>query len=174
MFSELVNKARASKKLEPLADFKLLALDPGQTTGWSIWTHQDHQTELVRQGQASTWPMTDAVKSLNDLVGMAQRVEAKGPLLLVFEAYNVYAHKLQQHTHSDVPTLRVIGVIETLCTQAGVEYFTQTAQVAKAFSTDGNLKSWGYYQRGQRHARDSVRHGTYFIMFTKWAPNLDT
>lgn len=164
MLKDFVTKVRATKRLGPLPEFRLLALDPGETTGWSIWDVSEHDVYLTETGQAETWPIEQSVRGISELIGRVSHPRI--PVLLVHEAYNIYAHKLQQHTHSNVPTLRVIGVIETLCVQQRIPLLSQTAQVAKAWATDSNLKTWGVYQVGMRHARDSIRHGLYCIMFT--------
>jgi hypothetical protein len=41
------------------------------------------------------------------------------------------------------------------------------AHQAKGFVTDEKLKAWGFYQKGVRHARDSIRHACYFLLFDK-------
>ena len=80
----------------------------------------------------------------------------------------VYEWKAQHHSWSDVPTLQIIGCAKALLLMKcpyGVPVIQQTAQVAKNFCTDEMLKSWGMYNSGMRHARDAVRHGTYFLLF---------
>jgi hypothetical protein len=36
------------------------------------------------------------------------------------------------------------------------------AGLAKGFATDDKLKAWGFWQPGQRHARDAIRHALNF------------
>lgn len=45
------------------------------------------------------------------------------------------------------------------------EGIKQMAVTAKNFCTDDKLKQWGFWQAGQKHARDSIRHGCYFLLF---------
>ena len=161
-FNELLAKTRKVKGLPKHPPYVLLSLDPGETTGYAIWSVTPDIVNLVEAGQEITWPMDEATKVFQKMIGA---VPKETPLIIVHEAYNVYAHKLQQHTHSNVPTLRVIGSIETFASMARRPVFTQTAQVAKAFCTDSNLLSWGFYAKGKKHARDAIRHGAYFVLF---------
>lgn len=154
-FRMAVNKA---KKVVPFKG-RLLALDPGETTGWSMFSATAEKVSLTEQGQICTWPQKDMVENLTKLIDHHQ------PDLIVHEVYAVYEWKADSHSWSQVPTLHVIGCLETLCHQKGIPYLWQTAQIAKNFCTDDRLKEWGFYIKGQRHARDSIRHGTYYLMF---------
>jgi hypothetical protein len=49
--------------------------------------------------------------------------------------------------------------------RGNITYNMQTAQQAKNFVTDELLQHWGFYERGQRHSRDSMRHALYFLLF---------
>jgi hypothetical protein len=157
-FSRIVEAVRVKKGLRPFTG-RLLALDPGETTGWSLWENNG----LVDCGQKKTWPLTHAIDSFQELLTLH-------PTIIVFESYQVYEHKLEEHTWSRVPTIQVIGCLKTLVLLHGrvfgqIPYTTQTAQVAKGFCTDDKLKQWGFWQQGMRHARDSIRHGAYYLLF---------
>lgn len=149
----------------------LLALDPGETTGWSIWECNTAST-FVRMhscGQLDTWDkeassIVNCVRNFPALVSAAQEI---GSIEVVMESYRVYEWKADSHSWSDVPTLRIIGSMETRLIDANIPYTFQTAQVAKRFVTDELLKQWGFYERGQRHSRDSMRHALYYILFGK-------
>lgn len=131
---------------------RLLALDPGETTGWCIFEDQ----KLLAAGQAVTKPIEAGYDWLNYIF---QKIL---PTQVVFESYRVYSWKAQSHTFSDLHTSQFIGAIQVVCHQNNVPYFQQTAQIAKQFSTDEKLKLWGFYVKGQKHARDSLRHATYY------------
>ncbi len=154
-FKEAVNKA---KTVEPFYG-TIVALDPGETTGFSVFQSDASGVTLISAGQLKTWPMSGAVYSLNDLIDLYK------PDIIVYEQYAVYEWKTDDHAWSQVPTLRVIGCIETLCIQKQILTHAQTAQKAKHFCTDEKLKAWNVYLKGLRHARDSIRHGAYYLMF---------
>lgn len=146
---------------------RLLALDPGETTGWSVWDSHDNaiRYELSASGQLETWDKSN--NSIHPCVANfdAGLLNVYEPNVIVMESYHIYSWHSEDHKWSEVPTLRIIGSMETRIIDRHIPYYFQTAQVAKQFVTDDLLKSWGFYKRGERHARDSMRHGLYFILF---------
>lgn len=158
VFSKFRVACNHAKKVKPF-EGSLLAFDPGQTTGWAFFRSSEDDIFLEEVGQADTWPMANCIPNLTYLYNV------KKPLKVVHEVYRVYSWKTEDHTWSDVPTLHVIGCIETLCIQQHITYESQTAQIAKNFCTDERLKDWGMYAKGQRHARDAIRHGCYYLLF---------
>lgn len=154
-FKELLEKRRAGDTNFRIPE-RLLALDPGHTTGWSVF----EKGELTAWGQAAT--MDRGWGEINQLFHDIQ------PTALIYENYRIYEHKLARHANSEVYTIRLIGVIEFLCDVTfGIPRYNQMAQQAKGFVTDEKLKKWGMYKPGQKHARDSIRHGCYFLLFHK-------
>lgn len=157
MFEQFCAAVNKAKKIPPFTG-TLLALDPGETTGWAVFDGSGKR--LTKFGQIKTWPAENMVEELTKLFDSLPTIDH-----VVYELYSIYEWKTDSHTWSQVPTLRIIGCIETLCIQRGIPYSSQTAQVAKVFCTDDKLKSWGMYPAGQKHARDAIRHGTYCLMF---------
>lgn len=152
-FQEILQKRRGEDFQVPE---RLLCLDPGHTTGWSLFV----KGKLVDCGQAAT--LQDGWKCIDELFNYTQ------PTMVIYENYRVYAHKLERHSNSEVYTLRLVGVIEFICeVLLDIPYYNQMAHEAKGFVTDDRLKKFGMYQAGQRHARDSIRHGIYFLLFNK-------
>ena len=139
----------------------LLALDPGETTGWCVFEYLAANDSYVKvaSGQLKTWPMQDFVNNFKQLLAMYK------PTAIVHELYAVYEWKATDHSWSSVPTLRVIGGIEVFAIMADIPVYTQTAQIAKNFCTDDKLKTWGFYITGEKHARDAFRHAAYFLLF---------
>lgn len=138
----------------------LLALDPGETTGWTVIdVGVAGEIIIANQGQFESWPLDKALRRLTSLV------ESFSPNFLVFEAYHVYAWRLNEHTFSEVPTIQLIGMIKTIALQRSINFGEQTAQTGKTFFTDDRLKSLGIYFDGQKHARDSLRHACQFVTF---------
>jgi hypothetical protein len=153
-----IKKINESKGL-PSFDGRLLALDPGETTGWAIF--QTHAVVPSTDcGQIKTWPESDAVKELDELIPYYR------PTLVVYESYHIYDWKSDSHKWSSVHTLQVIGAIWTICELHNVLYTTQTAQNAKGFWTDEKLKMFPkLYKPGVRHGRDATRHGLHYLCF---------
>lgn len=160
VFNKFLVAAHKAKGVKPFNGI-LISLDPGETTGYAVWrsdAEADH-VELIEQGQIKTWPMSNALMELDMLFTRFK------PAHVTHETYAVYEWKTDSHAWSQVPTLRIIGCIETLCLQKYITYNDQTAQAAKGFCTDAKLEGWGFYAKGMRHARDAVRHGVYYLIF---------
>lgn len=144
---------------------RLLALDPGETTGWSIWDSHDGGThyELFASGQLDTWDKAN--HSIVNCVQNFPKLLEYTPDYGIMESYRVYSWVAESHAWSDVPTLRIIGSMETFLILRHTPYHMQTAQAAKNFVTDDKLKEWGFWKKGERHARDSYRHALFFLLF---------
>lgn len=140
---------------------RLLTFDPGETTGWSSWEVTEEEAKLVQSGQIKTWPIKNAVDEFTFLLNAHQ------PDIVVFESYQVYEWKAEDHTWSQIPTVQIIGCLRTLLIQMSIPEHTQTAQVAKQFCKDEKLEEWGLWKKGERHARDALRHACYYILFGK-------
>lgn len=155
-FGELLNKRRGPEFQAPK---RLLVLDPGHTTGWSVF----EDGKMTAAGQLDNY---------NQGWGSVAKLFADvNPTMVLYENYRVYSHKLERHSNSEVYTVRLIGVLEFLCEVIyGIMHYNQMAHQAKGFVSDEKLKAWNMYQVGQKHARDSIRHGCYFLLFDK---NLD-
>lgn len=150
---------------------RLLSLDPGETTGWSVWDSHDNAThyELAASGQLVTWDKAATISTMKCILpcvlNFPMLIAQYEPDVVVLESYRVYEWKSESHSWSDVPTLRIIGSMETELHHRSLPYYFQTAQMAKNFVTDERLVEWGFWKRGERHARDSMRHGLYFLLF---------
>lgn len=149
-FEDLLRKVRGEDFTPPE---RLLCLDPGETTGWALFIYGT----LVDCGQISS--KTEGWAEVEALFKETQPTE------VVAENYRVYLHKLKQHTNSEVYTLRLIGVIDYLCWKLGIKLHYQMAATAKGFCKDSKLRQWGFWQEGERHARDAIRHGCYYLLF---------
>ncbi len=147
-----------AKRITPFTGV-VLALDPGETTGWAKFSATPEQAVLEDYGQTKTWPIVDGVSGISELL------QQHTPTILVIESYRVYEWKVEDHSWSSVPTLQLIGCIKTLSIQHNKPVYEQTAQIAKNFCTDERLKLWGMYPKGLRHARDAIRHGIYYLLF---------
>lgn len=147
-------------KNSPLAiPERLLCLDPGETTGWAEFRNG----ELTDWGQIATYDKIE--KKINwDVID--HLMASIRPTHIICENYRVYAHKLERHSFSEVPTLRIIGGFEFLGYWQGVRVDYQMAVQAKGFVTDDRLCKWGFWKENMRHSRDAIRHGIYYLLIT--------
>jgi hypothetical protein len=155
-FSAAVRKNKGVKAFEGV----LLSLDPGEMTGWTVWLCRAGEDDIrLAHGQLACWPLSEFV------AGFQWLLDTYKPTFVVMESYHIYDWKLESHSFSDVPTLRIIGGMETILLQRQIGYTSQTAQMAKVFIHDDRLKAMGYWESGLKHSRDAHRHAMYFLCF---------
>jgi hypothetical protein len=87
------------------------------------------------------------------------------PEFVVAEDYRVYSWKAEDHAWNELSTAKLIGAIEVMCSLNEWPLKMQMAQQAKGFCTDEKLQDWGLWVKGQKHARDAIRHGIYYLLF---------
>lgn len=138
---------------------RMLCLDPGATTGWSLFIYG----QLSSYGQIETIKNHDTNPEI-DWFSIQELFINIEPTLVICEDYRVYSHKLDRHAFSKVPTLRLIGGIELISFIDRIPVHYQMATQAKGFATDDKLKAWGFWKEGMRHSRDSIRHGLYYLI----------
>jgi len=141
---------------------RLITFDPGETTGVSIWDNQ----QLVDCTQLRTKTVVEALPVMERFFD-TYALRRQWNVVVVMEEYRIYGWKTEQHAWQTVHTIQFIGCIMTLCLQREIPFVFQGAGIAKKFCTDEKLKDWGFYERGQRHARDAIRHGAYYLCFGK-------
>ncbi len=135
---------------------KILALDPGVTTGFAALGLNDAvKADQVRCDHRAFYDF---------LVGY-------NPDTIVFERF-VY----QRRDKVELWPVEVIGVIRLYAEQFEVPLFAQTPSQAKNLWTDEKLRKIGLYHTGLVHGMDAVRHLLYHLVVTKgdrtWLENL--
>lgn len=138
----------------------LLALDPGEVTGCCVF--KDGKPVEFRQLPTVNKKTRDYEWSI-----IEEFIDEIKPDAVIIENYRIYAHKLEQHSSSDVPTLQLIGAIKYMLFKRNIPYKLQMAQQAKGFVTDAKLKEWGMWDIGHKHARDACRHCVYYLVSLK-------
>lgn len=151
---------RASAQAQPpaLVPASILALDPGQTVGWATAT----DGSFTVSGQLPEATFSD----LRKLIGSFK------PDLIIMEKYVLYPWKADEQGYSSFFTPRIIGTVETFAWEhvPQIPIGWQGAGQGKGFCTDDKLKSWGFFNRGKKHANDATRHMCYFLLFGKKTP----
>jgi hypothetical protein len=142
---------KATKRGKPAFMGRVLAVDPGETTGWADFEN----CELTRAGQ---FPV-------RDLEAFDTFVTDHRPDAMVIENYRVYASRAAQHVGSEVNTAQYIGILKFLCGMYQIPLALQMAHQAKGWVSDARLHQLGLFQTGHRHANDAIRHGVYWLLF---------
>ena len=156
-FKELLTKQIESYKPDWQIPHILLAIDPGETTGYSIFSYG----ELFKHG-ITNWEIP--VLGYNYLLDI---VKADFPNVVVCEDYRLYANRVNAQLGSQIPTIKIIGAIEYVCSQQRIRVIKVMASTAKGFVTNDKLKEWGFYQVGKPHANDALRVGLHILLFSR-------
>lgn len=144
---------------------RLLAFDPGETTGHCTFECTANSIVLASYGQDVCYPVDTGVVAIQNRIKNAQ------PDFVVYERYIVYSWKSAAHSWGKNETSQIIGSIRLCCLNAKLpKPEEQSAQEAKQFITDDKLQEWGFYIKGQKHTRDAIRHGLYWLLFHKSKP----
>lgn len=138
-------------------DKKIVALDPGETTGACSFVGM----QMVHREQLQTSLLPLAAVILRKYIMMMD------PVLVVAEDYRVYKWKTESHAWAELHTPKLIGCLQLICHDLKLPLVLQSAQVGKGFCTDERLKEWGFYQAANRHSNDAVRHACQWLMFGK-------
>ena len=83
----------------------LLAFDPGEVSGCCVF--KDGKPVEFRQLPTVNKKTRDYEWSV-----IEEFIDEINPDTVIIENYRIYAHKLDQHSSSDVPTLQLIGAIK--------------------------------------------------------------
>ena len=135
---------------------KVLALDPGVTTGFATIDSND----AVNADQVKC----DHRAFYDFLVGY-------NPDVIVFERF-VY----QRRDKVVLWPVEVIGIIRLFAEQFEIPLHAQTPSQAMNLMTDDKLKKMGLYKPSLVHGMDAIRHLMYYLVVMKgerqWLENL--
>lgn len=136
-----------------MQETRIIAFDPGGTTGWAIVTIESGELRSIESGQGKyraldLWTM---------LISYA-------PHYIVCETFR---YRTQSRAGLDLTSMKWIGVFELYCQQTpgNCHLKMQEPSEGKGFWTDEKLKKAGLFIRGKPHSRDAVRHLAYFLTF---------
>lgn len=133
-----------------------LAMDPGETTGMSLW---NADTQQLYTFQVKTNEIGPSFANLTAFILSFQ------PAHLRVENYRIYGWKAEDHKWQELHTPQWIGAIKACAHIHELPMSVCMAQQAKNFWTDEKLEKCGIYPKGLVHGRDALRHLLYFLTF---------
>ena len=136
------------------ADRRILALDPGETTGVAIWNGANGSFELFQLETKEIGQSYDILHAL---------VQSEKPDHLRYEEYRIYNWMADSHSWSVLHTPQLIGAIRVVAHLLAIPISCKLAQQAKAVFNDNVLKMCDLYEPGLKHARDASRHLFYYM-----------
>jgi len=124
---------------------RILAVDPGGTTGWALC---DEVTfPLVHSGQE-----VDQFKFCA-MVDSYVEVEVD---IIICESYTVTPATIK--LSREYAALEIIGTLRYLAKKHERKFKLQSPASAKRFMTNERLHNLGWWRPGEDHARDALRH----------------
>lgn len=122
---------------------RILAVDPGGTTGW---VHYDTESGWFESGQQ---------ENRIAFCEQAEEFITCGAEVVVVEDFRITVQTAKKSQQPDA--LKIIGALDYIA--AGrAQVVLQTPGDAKRFSTDARLKKAGMWTPGRKHANDAARH----------------
>jgi len=139
---------------------RMLAFDPGGTTGWSYWEY-DALTPLtlLEYGQIA-----------GGIYGFGRWIRSTGRHMVVDEIVSESFHRDDRTDKPEETAKWVEGAIMLWWGSDGIPVIWQR-NTYKGHATDDFLKEHGLYMKGQRHARDSFRHAVASVKVRQHAPS---
>lgn len=141
---------------------RLLSLDPGKTTGMSIWMY-DAETPLTKiaHGQIEG--------------GVEGFLEYFYPsnMFMPWDVIVSESFVLDGRTpNPDITPLKIEGILEAHAFRTGCQLRFQRNNF-KAHVDDDKLKKFSFYVKGMPHSNDSMRHALAYMKTSYHRPTLD-
>lgn len=131
---------------------KILAIDPGGTTGLAWYNFHGYDFYDTRPGTAMPRGFGPAAVQIDMLIAQFD------PDLIVVEKFTINASTIQKSREGSNLAIELVGVTRFLAKQSGKPLEEQSPADAKNFVTDEKLRRIGWYVAGPDHARDALRH----------------
>lgn len=136
---------------------KLLAIDPGLTTGWAGYSIPG-ETYGFKSGM-----IEGRFKFYEWLYSVLSAFYTEGPpFTIIMESFTITAATARKSPQPD--PWRIIGHVEALCVRDGIPLVFQSPSEAMAFSKNDKLKALGWYKPGAGHDNDAARHLLLWMM----------
>ena len=127
----------------------ILALDPGESTGWCFL---DRDNTLL----AGTAP--------KDHLKVAERIDILNPDIVVYESFNLYPGKAQSMIWNSFYPCEVIGVILYKCLSENRQTVKQAPSIKKyAGPLPKRFTDLSKTLRLTEHSKDACQHLCYFL-----------
>lgn len=135
-------------------DHRIVALDPGGTTGWATFSWRQEEDEIA----AHAWNVGQISGTHHD------KLDAfLGELYL--PEYRIVCETFQQYRELDsakLMSVEYIGVVRRFAQNRGVTVYWQSSSMGKisktSFVKPPNIRRLGLWSSGQRHAMDALSH----------------
>lgn len=149
-----------------MQNFRLIALDPGGTTGWATFT----ALKMPVVGGSSDEFEYHSVEWKCGQVGPYEHHQELYAMLCSFQVQETHVicesfeYRNKTRPGLELITREYIGVAKLFCAERNVQLHMQSASMGKGFVRDTNIKRLGLWSVGWKHAMDSYRHLLYYMI----------
>lgn len=151
---------------------RILAVDPGETTGWSVWETDNYKK--IEGGQTDLWEFIDNVQiaAAGDQPAELLKVTRPGalPFLelshIVCEDWAIYPAEAAAGAldWDKCRTARGIGAIELIARMYGIPITLQGAYIKEAAVAMGAEEQFIAPLHENRHENDSTMHAVFWMV----------
>lgn len=159
------------------ASERVLCVDPGENTGWSIWRGDKllggGQT-LMGQFKFDVWdaitanegPLSEGQSHL--LHKGVKKAENKGRIgLFVIEKFALYPDKAKTMIWDEFRTVQLIGALVFMAELNDIKVEKQPASIKQRAMAGGAEELFVRPLKENRHENDSIMHGFFYNQVTK-------
>jgi hypothetical protein len=148
--------------------FQVIALDPGGTTGWSIFqVHPDAMSgdpTIPVMANVECWYAGEFTGSQDSQIDeILAMVEEWPHARLVTEDFHL------RQVNAVLDPVEINAILRWACRPR--YWVKQQPGLAMGTVSDDRQKAWGYWVPGKPHARDAVKHAITFLKRRKEAAN---
>lgn len=146
---------------------KIVAIDPGETTGWSVW-----ETEGLKKLDGGQTPLWEFIDDLDIALAEPEMVELSRPTAepfvgveqIVCEDWSIYPREAESGALNwdKCRTARGIGAIELIARQRNIPITLQAAAIKETARSMGAEDTFVSPFRENRHENDSHYHAVFF------------
>jgi hypothetical protein len=151
---------------------RILALDPGGTTGWAMWQDKEYAREKAPWDHF-TYGQLEAQQHHEDLYALLELMQTS-EFTLICETFEFRQQDVEKRMGISLVSREYIGVAKLFAQQRmSSPVVLQSPGAAKGFIPDkakngmaanAKLKVMGLYMPGKPHAMDAMRHLIYYMV----------
>jgi len=135
----------------------ILALDPGETTGYVIFEKQDSKWKLLHFGQISVEETPKFYETW---------IKAYNFDIVIIEDYRIRPDTAMAHVGQELITPKLIGVLEYISKKHNQKYILQPAGTGRQFfNNKKKLEKYNLWLKAMKHSRSALFHALYYIKF---------
>lgn len=153
-----------------MGGMKIVAIDPGETTGWSVWDTETYTK--IEGGQTALWEFIDNLQI--GLMEDAPRLPILRPGAVPFadveriicEDWVIYQKEAEAGSLNwdKCRTARGIGAIELIARMTGIPITLQGASIKDAAIAMGAEEQFVAPLHENRHENDSAMHAVFWMV----------